>query len=142
MDKSDHVDPSKIVQHLLINDPFSQWMGVEIEDVKEGFCKVSCTVRDEMLNGFEVTHGGILFSLADTALAFSAATYGRVALALDNSISFTKKSTTGSRLIASSKCINITHKTGVFECRVTNSSDELLAIMKATVYRTSEEFKL
>lgn len=142
MDKSDQHDPSKIVRHLLKNDPFSQWMGVEILEVKEGFCKIGCSVRVEMLNGFDVTHGGILFSLADTALAFSAATYGRVALALDNSISFTKTSSAGNELNATSKCINLTHKTGVFECRITNSSDELLAVMKATVYRTSEEIKL
>ncbi|MEX0661055.1 MAG: hotdog fold thioesterase [Balneolaceae bacterium] len=142
MDKPDQPDPSKIVHHLLKNDPFSQWMGIEIVDVKEGFCKVSCSVRNEMLNGFNVTHGGILFSLADTALAFSAATYGRVALALDNSISFTKTSSVGNQLIATSKCINLTHKTGVFECRITNSSDKLLAIMIATVYRTSEDINL
>lgn len=139
MAKSDHPDPLKIVHHLLENDPFSQWMGIEVLDVREGFCKVRCSVRNEMLNGFEVTHGGILFSLADTALAFSAATYGRVALALDNSISYTKKSSVGNQLVATSKCINLSHKTGVFECRITNSSDELLAIMKATVYRTSKE---
>ncbi len=142
MDKPDQNYPSQIVHHLLKNDPFSQWMEVEILEVKEGFCKIRCFVRDEMVNGFYVTHGGILFSLADTALAFSAATFGRVALALDNSISFTKKSTAGNQIIATSTCINLTHKTGVFECKITNSSEELLAIMKATVYRTSEEFNV
>jgi acyl-CoA thioesterase len=132
--------PYKIVAHMMENDVFSQWMGIEILDVKEGYCKIACTVTDEMLNGFYVTHGGILFSLADSALAFSAGTFGRVSLAIENSISFTKKSGTGDKLTAESTCINLTHKTGLFEVKITNDDDELLALMKATVYRTGEEF--
>ena len=119
--------PLAIVNRMMEEDAFSRWMGVEILDVREGYCKISCPVNEEMLNGFHVTHGGILFSLADSALAFSAATYGRVALALDNSISYTKKSTAGDRLTAVSECINLTHKTGLFEVKVFNQEDELLA---------------
>ncbi len=132
----------KIVSHMLNNDPFSQWMGVEIEEVEEGYCKISCTVNQEMLNGFSVTHGGIIFSLADSALAFASATFGRVSLAIDNSISFAKKSQSGDRLTAISSCINLTHKTGIFDIKVINQNDELIAQMKATVYRTGEEFDL
>lgn len=132
--------PYKIVTHMIENDPFSQWMGIKILDVKEGYCKISCKIRKEMLNGFQVTHGGIVFSLADSALAFSAATYGRVSLAIDNSISFTRKTTAGETLVASSTCIHITHKTGVFEIDICNSNAELIAKMKATVYRTGEHF--
>lgn len=130
----------KIVNHMLENDPFSQWMGVKVLEVREGYCKITCPVKEEMLNGFKVTHGGILFSLADSALAFSSATYGRVALAIDNNISFLKKTTAGDTITAESECISLTHKTGVFQIRITNSDDELVALMKGTVYRTGEEF--
>ncbi|MEX0823516.1 MAG: hotdog fold thioesterase [Balneolaceae bacterium] len=140
MSKTMENRPLDIVKYLLNNDPFSQWMGVELLEASEGFCKISCTVRHEMLNGFNVTHGGIIFSLADSALAFSAATFGRVSLSIDNSVSFVKKSETDEKLTATSRCINLTHKTGIFEVEVKNSSDELIALMKSTVYRTSEEF--
>ncbi len=132
--------PYKIVAHMMENDAFSRWMGIQLLDVREGYCKISCKVTEEMLNGFYVTHGGIVFSLADSALAFSAATYGRVSLAIENSISFTKKSSSGNTLIAASSCINLSHKTGLFEVKVTDENEELLALMKATVYRKSEEF--
>jgi acyl-CoA thioesterase len=132
--------PRAIVEHMMKQDTFSRWMGVNIEEVREGYCRISCTVTDNMLNGYQVTHGGILFSLADSALAFSAATYGRVSLAIDNSISFTKKSTSGDRLTAVSECLNLTHKTGLFETRILNEKQEIIAVMKATVYRTGEEF--
>ncbi|PWN06453.1 PaaI family thioesterase [Rhodohalobacter mucosus] len=134
--------PEEIVNRMMKDDAFSRWMGVSVLEVREGYCKITCPVSEQMLNGYRVTHGGILFSLADSALAFSAATYGRVSLAIDNSISFTKKSTAGDRLVAVSECINLTHKTGLFEVRVLNEKEDLLAVMKATVYRTGEEFDL
>lgn len=135
-------DPHQIVKHMLQNDPFSLWMGVEIIEVREGYCKISCPLKKEMMNGFDVTHGGIIFSLADSALAFSSATYGRVALAIDNNISFLKQSITGDTITAESDCISLSNRTGVFQVRITNSSNELIALMKGTVYRTSREFEL
>lgn len=134
------LSPSEIVSHMLNNDPFSQWMGIEVLEVDKGYCKISCKVKDEMLNGYSVTHGGIVFALADSALAFSSATYGRVSLAIDNSISFVKKTTSGEQLIATSTCINLSHKTGIFDIKVSNFENQLIAAMKGTVYRTSEIF--
>lgn len=131
-------DYRKIVEKLLSNDPFSKWMEIEIINVKEGFCKIRCIIREEMINGFNVAHGGIIYSLADTALAFSAATGGAVALALDNSISYTKKAKLGDTLTASSEAINITRRTGLYNVKVTNQSSEVIAVMKGTVYRTSD----
>ncbi len=139
-DKS-HSKEYLIVSQMMENDAFSQWMGVKVEEVKKGYCKISCEITEEMLNGFKVTHGGIIFSLADSALAFSAATYGRVSLAIDNSISIFKKTEAGDKITAVSQCLNLTHKTGVFEVNIINSENEKIAMMKATVYRTSEEFK-
>jgi acyl-CoA thioesterase len=130
----------RIVAHMMKHDEFSRWMGVEILDIGEGYCKITCNIKKEMLNGFGVTHGGIAFSLADSALAFSAATYGRISLAIDNSISFTQKTGEGNQLVAESKCLNLTYKTGLFEISVRDENENLVAVMKATVYRTGDEF--
>lgn len=140
MSEADHAKEHKIVNYMLENDPFSRWMGVQVLEVRKGYCKISCPVTADMQNGFDVTHGGILFSLADSALAFSSATFGRVALAIDNNISYLKKSAAGDTISAESECVNISNKTGVFLVKVTNAEKELLAIMKGTVYRTEEEF--
>ena len=131
--------PSDIVSFLLKNDPFSRWLGVKIVEAETGRCKIECRIRDEMLNGFNIAHGGVLFSLADTALAFSAATYGTVSLTIDNSISITKKSLSGNVLTAESKAVNLTKKTGVFDVRVRNEENESIAFMKGTVYRTGRK---
>lgn len=136
----DRKQAEKIVAHMMEKDEFSRWMNVEVLEVDEGFCKVTCPIKNEMLNGFSVTHGGIVFSLADSALAFSAATYGRVSLAIENSISFTKKTVSGDKITAESHCLNLTHKTGLFEVKIHDQDKNLVALMKATVYRTSDEF--
>ena len=141
MSKKSERNPEEIVRRLLENDPFSLWMGISIEEVRLGFCKISCSIRPEMLNGFGVTHGGILFSLADSALAFSAATYGSVAVAIDNSISFTRPGHNGEQLTAQSEARNITRKTGLFNVQIVNQKDELIALFKGTVYRTGKEFE-
>jgi len=141
MSEQHESEPETIVQRLLENDPFSIWMGISILKVREGYCELSCRIRPEMLNGFGVTHGGIVFSLADTALAFSAATYGTVALAIDNSISFTRPSGTDDVLTAVSEARNITRKTGLFDVQIKNEKDELIALFKGTVYRTGKELE-
>lgn len=138
MDEEFRVDPLQIVQSLLQKDPFSQWIGVKILDVKFGYCKLQCIITKQMLNGFNIAHGGIIFSLADTALAFSAATTGRVALALNNSITFTRKAKLNDVLTATSKKVNLTNRTGLFEVTITNQDSEIIALLKGTVYRTRE----
>lgn len=131
-------DYRSTVEKLHRQDPFSNWLGIEILEIKEGFCIIRCRIREEMINGFGVVHGGIIYSLADTALAFSAATGGRVALALNNSISYTKKARLGDTLIARSEAVNTTNRTGLFDVRVTNETSDIIAVMKGTVYRTDE----
>ncbi|MEX0647129.1 MAG: hotdog fold thioesterase [Balneolaceae bacterium] len=134
--------PYKIVSYLLKEDPFSQWMEVKILEASEGYCKIECPVKEKMLNGFAVTHGGIVFSLADTALAFASSTYGRVSLAVDNSISFMKKTEPGDILTATAQSIQLSYKIGHFNVRVHNKDNSLIAEMKGTVYRTSEEISI
>ena len=139
MNESNIDAPYDIVSFLLKNDTYSRWIGVQIVEAELGRCKIECKIRDEMLNGFKVAHGGILFSLADTALAFTAATYGFVSLTIDNSISITKKSFTGNVVTAESKTVNLTNKTGLFDVRLRNEKNEVIAFMKGTVYRTSDK---
>ena len=73
-------------------DAFSQWMGIEILESEPGYVKLSMKIRQEMCNGFGICHGGITFSLADSALAFASNSRGSVSVALENNINYTKKS--------------------------------------------------
>lgn len=127
---------------MLENDAFSQWLGIELLEVDEGSCKLQCRLTEEMLNGYKIAHGGILFSIADSAIAFASASYGRIAVAIDHSISFTKKTVSGDVLLAEAETISMGFKTGVIQVKITNQQEELVAVVKGTVYRTSKEFEL
>jgi acyl-CoA thioesterase len=130
--------PINIVKQLLKNDPFSQWMEIEILEAKKGYCKCRCIIKQNMLNGFAVTHGGILFSLADTTLAFAAATYGKVSLSIEHSISFIKKTEADTTLISEATCLHMGSKTGVIKVDIYDSENNLIATTKGIVYRTDK----
>lgn len=133
-----HDNPHQIVAKLLENDPFSQWMGIEILEAKKGFCKCRCIITKTMLNGFAVTHGGIIFSLADTTLAFAAATFGKVSLAIEHSISFIKKTEANTALISEASCLHMGSKTGVIKVDIYDTEKNLVAATKGMVYRTEK----
>ena len=78
---------NKVVGKMMQDDLFSQWMGMQVLDVKEGYSKITMPIRKEMINGFGIVHGGIAFSLADSAFAFACNNRNNVSVALDVTIS-------------------------------------------------------
>src|ERR687890_2418707 len=92
----------RVVSKMMENDSFSQWMGLEVLEVKEGYSKVQMTIRKEMLNGFGIVHGGLAFSLADSAFAFACNNRNNISVALDVTITFTKAVNVGDILTAES----------------------------------------
>lgn len=129
-------DPNKIINSMMEKDLFSQWMGIEVLEFESGYVKLSMKVREEMCNGFGICHGGITFSLADSALAFASNSRGSVSVALENNINYTKKAEVGDTLIAETKEIQNGRTIGVYKIKVTNHNDELVADFRGTVYRT------
>ena len=130
----------KVVNKMISGDAFSQWLGIKIIKINEGNCTLEMTVRDEMTNGFHIAHGGIAYSLADSALAFAANSYGIQAVSVETSISHTKKVKSGDMLTASSKEINKSSKTALYYITITNQNKEEIAHFKGTVFRTGKEW--
>ncbi len=128
-----------IIEKMIKNDAFSRWLGIEILEIGPGQAKIRMTIRDEMLNGFGVSHGGVVFSFADSAFAFASNTRRRIALAVDNHISYPNKINSGDTLIATAKEIHLNHRFGIYEVIVTNQNEQKVAIFKGTAYRTSKE---
>ena len=127
-----------VVQHMMENDYFSQWMGVEVIDVKEGYSKIKMTIRKEMVNGFGIVHGGLPFSLADSAFAFACNNRNNLSVALDVTITFTKAVNVGDVLTAEAKEIHNGRSTGVYLITVTNQKNESVALFKGTCFRTGK----
>lgn len=129
---------TEVVNHMMENDFFSQWMGVEVLEVKEGYSKIKMTIRQEMVNGFGIVHGGIPFSLADSAFAFACNNRNNLSVALDVTITFTKAVNVGDVLTAEAKEVHNGRSTGVYLISVFNHKNEQVALFKGTCFRTGK----
>jgi len=132
-------EPALVVEHMLYKDAFSQWLGIEMLEIKEGYSKIKMMVRLEMMNGLNVVHGGIAFSLADSAFAFACNSRNNLSLALETSISFLKPVFVGDILIAEAKEVRNGRSTGVYLVEIKNQQEQLIALFKGTCYRTGKE---
>ena len=131
--------PGDVVAHMMQEDLFSQWLGIEVLEIREGYSRIRMTLRNEMVNGFHVIHGGIAFSLADSAFAFACNNRNNLSLALDTSINFNKTTKPGDVLTAEAKELHNGRSTGLYLITVTNQNDEQVALFKGTCFRTGKK---
>ena len=123
---------------MMENDAFSQWMGLEVLEVREGYSKVKMTIRPEMVNGFGIVHGGLAFSLADSAFAFACNNRNNISVALDVTITFTKAVNVGDVLTAEAKENHNGRSIGVYLITITNQKNEQVGFFKGTCFRTGK----
>ena len=134
--------PSKIVDKMYENDAFSKWLGIKrIEDIA-GKSALQITVRKEMLNGFDIVHGGITYSLADSALAFASNGHGRKAVSVETSISHTQTCKEGDVLTTHTEEMSLSKKIGVYQITITNQHNKTVALFKGTVYITNKNWEI
>ncbi len=124
------------------NDLFSQWLGIKILQAGEGFCTLHLKVRKEMLNGFGIVHGGITYSLADSALAFASNSHGRKCVSVETSISHTCSLLEGDEIYASAEELHCSNKIAVYQVRIKKKDESLVALFKGTVYRSSKDWQV
>lgn len=127
-----------VVSHMMENNLFSQWMGIEVLEIKEGYSKIKMNIRKEMVNGFGIVHGGLAFSLADSAFAFACNNRNNVSVALDVTITFTKGVNVDDVLIAEAIENHNGKSTGVYIVTVTNQHEQQVALFKGTCFRTGK----
>ena len=130
--------PKAVVDHMMQHDRFSQWLGIEVLNIEEGTCRLKMKLREEMVNGFGVIHGGVTFSFADSALAFACNNRNNFSLALDVSITFNKTAYPGDILYAEAKEIHNGKRTGLYLISIKNEKDEQVALFKGTCFRTGK----
>lgn len=130
----------KVVDKMLSRDEFSKWLNVKLLEVKPGFATIEMTVRPEMLNGFAVCHGGIAYSLADSALAFASNSSGFVTVAIENSISYPEKVLAGDTLIAVAVKVSGSNRISIFDVTISKKDDTKVALFRGIVYRTDKKY--
>ena len=130
-----------IVQNkMLAKDAFSQWLDVELLELRPGYCMLQLQIRDDMLNGFSIAHGGISYSLADSALAFASNSYGFQAYSVETSISHTRMLKAGDIIRAEAIEKNRSRQFGIYEVIVRDQQEKTVALFKGTVFITDKEW--
>lgn len=134
--------PQEIVEIMMQGDTFSQWLGIKVLKIELGTCLLEMEIGREMLNGFAIAHGGISFSLADSALAFASNSYGNKAFSIETSISHLKKLNLSDKILA--ECTEINRGKNVAKYKVEvfrlsqNLKKELVAYFHGTVHISSQ----
>ena len=129
---------AKIVGNMYKHDAFSQWLGIQVLDTGPGCCVLQMTVRSDMLNGFGIAHGGITYSLADSALAFASNSHGRQTVSIETSISHTCKIKEGDVLTAVAHEENLGNTIGIYAIEIRNTEGKIAALFKGTVFRMKD----
>ncbi|MEY3238245.1 MAG: hypothetical protein RI883_2346 [Bacteroidota bacterium] len=123
---------------MLEQDAFSLWMGIEVISAKKGFCELTATVKEDMLNGFAILHGGISYSLSDSALAFASNSYGNKCVSIETSISHVRPAKIGDILTAKCTELHRGKTIGIYEVIITNQYHKKISIFKGTVHITQD----
>jgi len=129
---------AQVVAGMLARDEFSRWLGVELVELTEGRCTLRMRVRADMVNGFGVAHGGIAFSLADSAMAFACNDGPNVTVAVDNSISYPVAIRIHDELVATAERESNSRKLAYYRVTVRRDDAEIVALFRGTVYRTAQ----
>jgi len=127
----------RVVSAMMAKDAFSQWLGIEVLDVRPSGATVRMEVRPEMQNGFGVCHGAIPFALADSALAFASNTHGNITLSIENSITYPKPIAVGDVLTATADEESASKRLAFYRVAVERGT-EVVALFRGTVYRTNQ----
>lgn len=123
---------------LLANDRASRLLGITVEVTETGEATARMTVRDDMVNGLDVCHGGLVFAFADTAFACACNAYDRVAVAASANIEFIRPALLGDELAAVAQEDHRGRRSGFYSVRVTNQQHKLVALFHGRAVSTGE----
>ena len=133
------LDPEALARacaaEMLRRDRASLAAGIEIDAAHPGSCRVALTLREDMVNGHAIAHGGVIFTLADSAFAFACNSRNESNVALQCSISYVAAGRLGDRLVAEAQERSSKGRTGVYDVTVTRGEGELVALFRGVCYR-------
>lgn len=131
------ISAADITRLMLEKDAFTRWLGAELVDIQEGYCRLQMTIRTEMCNGLGLAHGGITYSLADSALAFASNSRGKKAVSIETAISHLLPLYPGDRIVATAQEKSLRNHIALYEVNV-EKEGTLVALFKGTVYRKEQ----
>jgi len=127
-------DPQAIAEAsaraMYAQDRASQGLGMRILEIRPGYARLVMPVREDMVNGHQLCHGGLIFTLADSAFAFACNTYDAVTVASSGSVEFLLAARLGDELTAIAEERSRAKRTGVYDVAVRNQRGECVALFR------------
>lgn len=120
--------------NMYARDRASQELGITLLEVRPGYARMSMVVQDWMLQGHAVCHGGLMFALADTAMAFASNSYNEAHLALNANIDFLRPANLGETLTATASEGNRTRRTGMYDVSIVNDKGQAVCHFRGRTY--------
>src|SRR5579863_3706878 len=125
----------RVAQAMFERDRASQALGMRIVGVRPGWARLTMSVRDDMINGHGLCHGGLVFALADSAFAFACNSYNDATVAAAASIDYLAAARAGDELTAEARELWRTRRNGLYEIVIFNQHGERLALFRGRSYR-------
>jgi acyl-CoA thioesterase len=124
----------KVREGMFVNDRASKWLGMQILEVTPGRAVLTMTVRDQMLNGHDICHGGLITTLADSAFAFACNSYNELTVASGFAVDLLAPGRLGDVLTATCVEVSKAGRTGVYDCEVSNQKGQRIAVFRGRSY--------
>ena len=128
----------KCAKHMYENDAASKALGIKLTQVTCGGAIAVMEVKDFMLNGHKTCHGGQIFTLADSAFAFACNSQNQAAVALSCTIDFVSPAFENDTLTATAQALHQGGRSGVYQIKITNQKQELIALFKGNSARIKQ----
>jgi acyl-CoA thioesterase len=129
----------RVAAAMFARDAASQSLGMEVKEVRAGYARLTLLVRPDMLNGHAICHGGIVFSLADSAFAFACNSRNQSTVASGCSIDFLAPARSGDELTAEAMERALLGRIGIYDVTVTNQEGKTIALFRGRSYRVTGE---
>lgn len=120
-------------------DNAARGLGIVIDESRNDYARVSMVVREDMLNSHRICHGGVIFTLADTAFAYASNSENTSTLALSCSIDFAEAVPLGNKLTAIAQKTFRKNRTGVYDAQVLNENGDVVAVFRGNSYQIKAE---
>jgi acyl-CoA thioesterase len=120
----------KSAQAMYAKDVAAKALGITLTQVAPGVATMHMPVRADMLNGHGICHGGLIFTLADTAFAYACNSYNKVTVAAGCSIEFLKAGQASDTLVAQAKEQTLQGRHGIYDITVRNGAGEVIAVFR------------
>ena len=128
-----------VAKKMIEHDRVLSLLDIDIEHVETGYARASMRISSEMLNGFSIAHGGITFSLADTAFAYACNSRNQLTVAASAKVKFLKMVRQGDTLTATASERVVNGKKGIYDVRVENQKGELVALFEGKSHALDEK---